>query len=114
MLVDRHDDFDAGLWFVAEHGGEIIGGILCKQGAPEDPSMGHVRDLAVIPAWRRRGVADALLQSAFTAFASRGLRRAGLDVDDVNLDGAVRLYERAGMAVARRIDIYEKELRPAR
>lgn len=118
ILIDRHDDFDPSLWFVAEDSGAkggpaIVGGILCEVGVPDDPAMGHVRDLAVVPSWRRRGAADALLRAAFDTFVTRGLTRAGLDVDDVTLQGALRLYERAGMAVARRIDIYEKELRPA-
>ncbi len=113
VLIDRHDDFDPSLWFVAEADGELVGGILCDVGVPEDPLIGHIRDLAVVPEWRRKGVADALLKSAFGAFRRRGQRKAGLDVDDVTLDGALRLYERAGMAVARRIDIYELVLRPA-
>ncbi len=111
VLIDRHDDFDPSLWFVAEADGRIVGGILAEVGVPDDPRLGHVRDLAVIPSWRRRGAADALLRAAFTAFEDHGLRRAGLDVDDTNLHGALRLYERAGMAVARRIDVYEKVLR---
>lgn len=114
ILMDRHDDFDPGLWHVAEADGEIVGGVLAEVGVPEDPNMGLVRDLAVIPKWRRRGAADALLRASFGAFLDRGLTRAGLDVDDTSItSGAVRLYERAGMAAARRIDIYEKELRPA-
>jgi ribosomal protein S18 acetylase RimI-like enzyme len=38
------------------------------------------------------------------------MNRAGLDVDAENLTGAVRLYERAGMHIAKRRDIYEKAL----
>lgn len=113
VLVDRHDDFEPSLWSVAEADGEVIGGVVCEVGVPDDPLLGRVRDLAVLPTWRRKGVADALLKSAFAAFRARGLRRAGLDVDDTTLDGALRLYQRAGMAVARRIDIYERVLRPS-
>ncbi len=112
VLIDRHDDFDPSLWWVAEVDGEMVGGILCNIGVPDDPILGHVRDLAVVPKWRRKGVADALLKTAFVAFRDRGLRRAGLSVDDDTLEGALKLYARAGMAVARRIDIYEKVLRP--
>jgi hypothetical protein len=35
-------------------------------------------------------------------------------VDASSLTGAVQLYERAGMSVARRYDRYEKELRPGK
>ncbi len=113
ILMDRHDDFDPSLWFVAEADGELVGGILCEVGVPDDPILGHVRDLAVVPEWRRKGVADGLLKHGFVAFRERGLNRAGLSVDDDTLEGALKLYSRAGMAVARRIDIYEKVLREA-
>jgi ribosomal protein S18 acetylase RimI-like enzyme len=53
----------------------------------------------------------ALLQHSFGEFYRRGLRRAGLGVDSQNLTGAVRLYYRAGMHVARETITYEKELR---
>jgi ribosomal protein S18 acetylase RimI-like enzyme len=56
----------------------------------------------------------ALLQHSFAEFYQRGWRHAGLDVDASNLTGALKLYERAGMHVARRYDRFEKELRPGR
>lgn len=111
VLIDRHDDFNPSLWAVAEADDQMVGGIICNIGVPDDPILGHVRDLAVIPKWRRKGVADALLKTAFVAFRDRGLKRAGLSVDDDTLEGALKLYARAGMAVTRRIDIYEKVLR---
>jgi ribosomal protein S18 acetylase RimI-like enzyme len=38
------------------------------------------------------------------------MKRASLGVDAENTTGAVRLYERAGMFVERRYDLYRKEL----
>ncbi len=114
IQMDREEDLDPALWFLAEtRDGEIVGVCICRQGMPEDPDIGYVRDLTVVPGWRGRGLAMALLRTAFVAFHDRGLRRVGLEVDDVTLDGAARLYQRAGMTVARRTDVYEKELRPA-
>jgi mycothiol synthase len=66
--------------------------------------------LGVRRAWRRQGLGLALLRHAFLAFRARGMTRAALDVDAANLTGAVRLYERAGMHVAKRSDTYEKAL----
>jgi hypothetical protein len=43
-----------------------------------------------------------------------GKARAGLGVDAQSLTGATRLYEKAGMHVAREFLAYEKELRPGR
>lgn len=114
IMMDREEELDPSLWFLAEtRDGEIVGVCICRQGALDDPDLGYVRDLTVVPGWRGRGLAMALLRTAFAAFHDRGLRRVGLEVDDVTLSGAARLYERAGMTVARRTDVYEKELRPA-
>jgi mycothiol synthase len=44
----------------------------------------------------------------------RGQKKVALGVDAASLTGATRLYERAGMHVARQYDTYEKELRPGR
>ena len=58
--------------------------------------------------YRRRGLATALLMHAFAAFQARGLTRARLGVDAESTTGAVRLYERAGMTVDERHDIWER------
>ena len=108
--VDRDPAFDPSLWFVAEHDDDIVGVCLCRPGTPEAPEVGNVRDLGVLPAWRRRGVAMALLRTALAAFRDRGLTGAALEVDDVTLGGAVRLYRAAGMQVARRTDVLELPL----
>ena len=53
-----------------------------------------------------------LLQHTFGAVYQRGKRKVSLEVDAQNPTGATRLYEKAGMHVERRLDTYEKELRP--
>ncbi len=114
IAIEHEDHFDPSLWFLGEtQAGEIVGVCLTRAGMPDDPELGYVRDLAVVPAWRGQGIARRLLQHAFQEFHARGLRRVGLEVDDVTMDGAARLYERAGMRVARRTDVYERELRAA-
>jgi ribosomal protein S18 acetylase RimI-like enzyme len=72
--------------------------------------MGWVLDLAVGPTFRRHGLGEALLRSAFRALWQRGHTRVGLEVDCENETGATRLYERAGMAVSRWYATYEKRL----
>ena len=63
--------FDRSLWFVAEQDGEVAGIILSR--APEnEPGLGWVRVLGVLPEYRRRGLGQALLQHAFAEFANRG------------------------------------------
>ncbi len=53
---------------------------------------GHIGRVAVLPAWRRRGIASALLQRFFAIAHNRGLHQVWLDAQ-VN---AVGLYEQLG------------------
>ncbi len=112
--VENDPDFDPSLWFIAYDGDEIAGICLCRPHITEDPAMGWVDDLGVRRPWRRRGLGLALLQHAFGEFWRRGQRKVGLGVDASSLTGATRLYERAGMHVARQYDHYCKVLRPGR
>jgi mycothiol synthase len=87
-------------WFLVESGDDLAAIALCR--VPDtEPDLGWVDILGVVPAYRRRGLAIALLQHVFRHFAARGLGRVALSVDAENPTGAVRLYERAGMRVAR-------------
>lgn len=103
----KHANFDPAFWFVAYEGEQIAGGALCfvKTNPP------WVDTLAVLRPWRRKGLGLALLQHAFGEFYRHGLRKAGLGVDAQNLTGATRLYQRAGMHIAREHVVHEKELR---
>ncbi len=87
---------------------------MARPRTPEAAEVGDVRDLGVIPAWRRRGIAMALLRTALQAFWQRGLTGAALEVDDVSLQGAVSLYRAAGMQVVARTDVMELPLSPPR
>jgi ribosomal protein S18 acetylase RimI-like enzyme len=95
-------------------GDEVAAVALCRARAHEDPEMGFVNTLGVRRPWRRQGLGLALLHHAFGEFYRRGQKRVGLGVDASNLTGATRLYERAGMHVARQFDLYEKEVRPGK
>jgi ribosomal-protein-alanine N-acetyltransferase len=55
----------------------------------------HINNLAVLPEWRRRGVAGLLLRHALAGAAAEGAKRATLEVRASNLP-ARRLYERFG------------------
>jgi len=93
-------------WFVVESGDDVAAIALCR--VPEtEPDLGWVDIIGVVPAYRRRGLAIALLQHVFRHFAALGLGRVALSVDAENPTGAVRLYERAGMRVARTYVRYE-------
>lgn len=103
-------DFDPTLWFLAVEGSEIAGVCLCRPHDFGEPETGWVRVLAVRPAWRRRGIGQALLRHAFRAFRQRGLLRAGLGVDAESTTGALELYARAGMRVVREGALHDRRL----
>ena len=112
-LIDE-PGHDPKYWYVAVEGNEIAGICLCRPVDAEDPQSGWVNELGVRRAWRKRGIAYVLLKHAFAAFYARGQKRAALGVDAASLTGALRLYEKAGMHVARQFDQFEKELRAGR
>jgi ribosomal protein S18 acetylase RimI-like enzyme len=105
--------FDPDLWFLAMDGDEVAGVAICEPRARFDPASGYVRDLGVRPAWRRRGIARALLLHAFGAFHARGTAIASLHVDSANPTGALPLYLDAGMTALPRFEIWEKPVERA-
>ncbi|MCK5246611.1 GNAT family N-acetyltransferase, partial [Candidatus Bipolaricaulota bacterium] len=92
-------------------GDEIVGFASCDPEFSEDPDMGFVAVLGVRRAWRRKGIALALLHHSFREFQQRGRKRVSLGVDATSLTGAHKLYEAAGMEPTRQINVFEKELR---
>ena len=103
-------NFDPTLWLIAYDGDDIAGFSLNFPDEGGDTDLGWVGVLGVRRPWRRRGIALALLLESFAEFRRRGKKRAGLGVDAENTTGAVRLYEKAGMAPVRRFDTFEKAL----
>jgi mycothiol synthase len=106
QMVLQRDDFDPALTFMAFDGNQVAGAVVNRH-----RDIAWVWQLAVRPAWRKRGLGLALLLHAFNEFYQRGDRMVGLGVDAQSLTGATRLYEKAGMHVTRRYDTYEKVLR---
>jgi len=102
-FMTQHDSFDPACWFLAEIGGELAGVCLTWR-------EGWVKDIAVAPAARGRGLGETLLRHAFARLYERGVRSVGLKVDAHNPTGALRLYERVGMRVVKRFRHYVKKL----
>jgi mycothiol synthase len=101
------DDFDPTLWWVVEDGDEIAAVIRCTA---KRFGVGWVNSVGVRPPWRRRGLGELLLRTAFAEFARRGERRVALGVDAQNATGATRLYDRVGMHVVFHANVFRKEL----
>jgi len=102
--LEAHD-FDAGLSLVAEVDGEPVAFLLARR--RDEQEAGFVAILGVEPEHQRQGIGTALLQHTFAGFAAAGLRQAQLMVASDN-PRALRVYERAGMAVQLQFDIYER------
>lgn len=102
----KDDRYDASLVAIAERDGEPVG----VAASWDIDGLGWVGDLGVLPQVRGRGIGVALLRTAFSLLAERGLTRGRLNVDSGNETGATRLYERVGMTVHRAFDVYEMPL----
>jgi len=102
--------FDPALVLVVWDGAEIaaVSVNYCKRLG----DWGLISQLAVRARWRRQGLGLALLHESFRRFAERGETMAALGVDSENPTGATHLYERAGMRILWRADVWRKELRP--
>ncbi len=86
--------------FVAVSGsGEVIGTIGCATAGEEG---GHIRGMAVLPAWQARGVAAELLGAAEAELRARGCARVSLDTTEP-LKRATRFYEKNGYRASDRV-----------
>ncbi len=91
-VVSRRLNFLAGAtWAVAGPAGPC-GAI---QGLLERGGVGAIQNVGVTPAWRGRGLGEALVLQALHGFRRAGLGRALLEVTAQN-EGAQRLYRRLG------------------
>jgi mycothiol synthase len=99
--------FDPNLWLLAIEGEQVVGAALC-QGL--DNQIGWISQLGVRPAWRRRGLGQALLQAAFNALYQVGNSIIRLSVDAENPNQATHLYEKAGMRPVHQFVVYEKNI----
>lgn len=93
-VTSTDEEFDPTLCFVAlDETGGMAGFALCW-------TSSFLKDIAVAPEHRRKGVGEALLLAAFAALKARGHEQIGLKVEVDNPSGARRLYERFGFVTA--------------
>jgi len=81
--------------------GYVIADTVPNHGTP----LGHIKDLAVRPDHRRRGVASALLKRALELLEDVGAESAKLEVRADN-EAAIRLYRRFGFEHRKTIPNY--------
>ncbi len=92
-------------FLVAARGADVLGYAVCRVTPEHGREIGHLKDLAVRPDERRRGVGRLLVTRSLARMATAGAARAKLEVRASN-DGARALYRRAGFEPARRLPRY--------
>ncbi len=107
-------NFDPNLFVIAWDGDEIAGAVINSIDANENELLQRRRGLLdsvfVRRAWRRRGLAAALVARSLVLLRERGMDSAWLGVDADNPTGALGVYERAGFAVHSRATAYRKPM----
>jgi mycothiol synthase len=108
--------FDPTLWVIAWDGDEVAGGVVNAIEAEENEMLGVKRgwlhSVFTRRAWRKRGLANALITQSLVAIRDRGMDTGILGVDADNPTGALGLYERNGFVVAERSTAWRKPLQP--
>lgn len=83
----------------------IVGYVVADIVTSADTKLGHVKDIAVAPEYRRRGVATVLLTRALGVLADHDVPTAKLEVREGN-HAARSLYDRFGFSLRRRLPQY--------
>jgi mycothiol synthase len=96
--------FDPALWLLAKEDGQAVGALTASLSG----DRGWVDYLAVLGSHRGRGVGAALLRRSFATLARPGVERVLVNVDAENPTGATDLYERVGMRIVKRWDLWER------
>jgi mycothiol synthase len=93
-------NLDTNLWRVAWDGDEVAGSVMTFVWPEENErlglSRGWLEHVSVRRAWRKRGLATALIADSLRVLRDLGLAEAALGVDSQNPTGALRLYESLG------------------
>lgn len=102
------------LWKVAWDGDQIAGMVLNRidreQNAQYNRQRGYTQDIFVRRAWRRRGLARALLTQSIQMFKQMGMEETALGVDTQNPHGALNLYESVGYREYKRHTFFNKPM----
>ena len=101
-------------WFFATSKGEHVGyigvGIDGKYNVEKNVKSGWILDIGVLKPHRRRGIGTRLMLQGMETLKTKGMSTAMLGVDDWNVTGAMKLYEKVGFKVAKKDLTYEKNI----
>jgi ribosomal protein S18 acetylase RimI-like enzyme len=99
---------------VAAFAGDLlVGNVMMYWDPPESEragkKVGVTEDIWVLPEWRGRGIATAMISRALSYLSDKGFAEARLQVAAPN-EGALRLYSRLGYEVIAESQILRHEL----
>ncbi len=96
---------DAPGFLIAERDDEVVGYVVADSITDQNRPIGHIKDIAVDPDYRGRGIGRTLLSLALMRLSAEGAYRVKLEVRESNL-AARSLYEDFDFAVERIISNY--------
>ncbi|MES2191433.1 MAG: GNAT family N-acetyltransferase [Pseudomonadota bacterium] len=99
----RYLQRNPGLSFVCEVDGQLVGCIM----SGHDGRRGYLQHLIVLPAHRRKGIANALVESCLGELAKLGIFKTHVDVMKTNASAAA-FWERQGWKLRSDIDRYSR------
>jgi len=106
--------FSPSIWQVAWSGDEVAALILNYVDQAENAEFhrlrGYTENIMVRRAWRRRGLARALLLRSLRLLKDVGMEQAMLTVDAENPSGAMRLYESVGFTLLKEYIAFRKPM----
>jgi len=88
----HQEAFDPELWSIAWYNNQPIAIVLGEV----NNGIGKISEVSTSRAWKRKGIAHALLLETLHAFQMKGITRIRIFTDAENKQGARTLYERVG------------------
>jgi ribosomal-protein-alanine N-acetyltransferase len=111
FFIDLYNRFPE-TFIVAEENGEVVGYIMCRMelglsnfGFGGLVKKGHIVSIAVLPAYRRKGVGEALVKKAIEGMRFYNAKQCFLEVRVTNTP-AINLYKKLGFQVTRTVNGY--------
>jgi ribosomal protein S18 acetylase RimI-like enzyme len=100
IVIDKKVDFNDGLFFVALDNDDVIGTVM----AGYDGHRGWIYSIAVLPAYRKKGLGSALLSFAEKKLSEKGCMKINLQILDGN-ESVEAFYLSNGFQTEKRISM---------
>ncbi|MCS4250465.1 MULTISPECIES: GNAT family N-acetyltransferase [unclassified Pseudomonas] len=99
--TERYLARNPGMSFVAQDSDRLVACVMCGH----DGRRGYLQHLLVLPAYRRQGIAQVLVQRCLTELEQLGIHKCHLDVFKTNTEAA-RYWQGQGWTLRTDIDRY--------